>query len=681
VHSDSYTTADYWHRSHRPSVRLNTGDRLQGAGANRTDRTLGFADDEYLISNPTGAFLPPDSWVDTANPTTNFPDRPFDLDNPYIGGAGRYRSRTYENVRTAYLQRLADPDFPYDPAANPYITIDWMPIDLTVFNGEANPSSDPLDGGLLTAGQWSFQSRYRDGRLTPDIAESTALGRQTGVSVFAPNTPELRTSVPQPAPASLPASADYPNGLSYESYFTHCLGFDAVASWGGAPQASGTTLGYANVGYHVGGALLEVAAASDNDVDGFGIPQGSANEAFQGATRFLQGLYWPNRPFASPYEIMMVPATGPGHFGFYHSGYIDNERKAFAFLPSFQANNVWNINYASDDHTKSYWAIPEAPNGTNFEGDWGLILDFVETKPPFIDAERKLDPATVYQSLGFGASPPTWAGVANRFLNSFIPQGYYNNVSNGPSPSRVRGPTLLAPFNSLPTFVSAGKVNLNTISMGVDGRSKALEALEQHYLRGVNVATAFNQFRTGYNISDPLVNPFFGQKVLHFNPELPTDFAGAFRPSMTSNLAPELHNPAANALMRSPWNAQTGLLRAADLGANLNGAVQSAQVPVFNSLPVTHGAEVYNGQPFARNQRIMRLPNLVTNQSNVFASWVTISLFEYDPITGFGNEYVSSSGETIREKYFYIIDRTVPVGYSPGERLNMKRTILLEKKL
>lgn len=679
VHSSTYSPSDYWHPSHRPSVRLNTGDRLQGTGANRTDETLGFADDDYLVSDPNGAFFPPDSWVDTANPTTNFPDRPFDRDNPFVGGSGRYRSGTYENVRTAYLQRLADPDFPYDPYANPYITVDWMPIDLTVFNGEANPTTAP-DEGSVNSGQWSFQSRYRDGRLTPGVAASPALGRASGISVYAPNTPVLRTSLPQTAPPSAPVSAEYPFGLNYESYFTHSLGYDGAISWGGVPQASGTTLGYTNVGFHTAAALLNVADALDGDVDGFGIPFNSPEPAFQGSTRFLQGLYWANRPFASPYEIMMVPATGPGNFGLYHSGFTGNERKGFAFLPSFQANNAWNFDYPSDDHTRSYWAIPDI-NTTNFESDWGLILDFIETKPPFIDAEKKLNPATVYQSLGGGASPPAWAGVANRFLNSFIPQGYYNNVANGPSPSRVRGPTLLAPFNSLPSFVSAGKVNINTLTFGPDGRSKALESIEQHYLRGTNVSAAFANSRHGYDSTNGgLNNAFFGTKVLHFNPNLPTDFAGAFRPAMTSNLAPELHNPAATAEMRGRWNAQTGLLRAFDLGANANGT-QSTQQLAFNSLPAAHGADAVNGQPFAKYQRMMRLPNLVTNQSNVFASWVTISLFEYDPITGFGNEYLSPTGEPIRERYFYIIDRTVPVGYSPGERLNMKRTILLEKKL
>ena len=77
----------------------------------------------------------------------------------------------------------------------------------------------------------------------------------------------------------------------------------------------------------------------------------------------------------------------------------------------------------------------------------------------------------------------------------------------------------------------------------------------------------------------------------------------------------------------------------------------------------------------------MRLPNLITNQSNVFAAWVTVMLYEYDPVTGFGNEYLDENGLPKRERMFYIIDRSIPVGYKPGENLNTDRTILLKRKL
>ena len=44
--------------------------------------------------------------------------------------------RTLLNFKTVFLQRLADPTRGWDQYLNPYLTIDWMPIDLTIFNGE-----------------------------------------------------------------------------------------------------------------------------------------------------------------------------------------------------------------------------------------------------------------------------------------------------------------------------------------------------------------------------------------------------------------------------------------------------------------------------------------------------------------------------------------------------------------
>jgi hypothetical protein len=129
---------------------------------------------------------------------------------------------------------------------------------------------------------------------------------------------------------------------------------------------------------------------------------------------------------------------------------------------------------------------------------------------------------------------------------------------------------------------------------------------------------------------------------------------------------------------------ESTLLRSNDV--TLNSQTMSAlesvatnRTMLFQANPVADELEAT--QPFVRMQRAMRLPNLVTNQSNVFAVWVTVSLYEYDPITGFGNEYIGENGLPEREKQFFMIDRTIPVGYKPGENLNTERTILLQRRL
>jgi hypothetical protein len=48
---------------------------------------------------------------------------------------------------------------------------------------------------------------------------------------------------------------------------------------------------------------------------------------------------------------------------------------------------------------------------------------------------------------------------------------------------------------------------------------------------------------------------------------------------------------------------------------------------------------------------------------------------------GFGREYVDGTGNVERERAFYIIDRTVPVGFVRGEDLNTDKTILLQRTI
>ena len=52
------------------------------------------------------------------------------------------------NWSTAVLQRLADPDRPWNSVLNPYISVDWIPIDLTVFSGEVCSFDDTDRAGL-----------------------------------------------------------------------------------------------------------------------------------------------------------------------------------------------------------------------------------------------------------------------------------------------------------------------------------------------------------------------------------------------------------------------------------------------------------------------------------------------------------------------------------------------------
>ncbi len=745
-----------WADTYRPKYRLNDDDK------SRSDGLLGYGDNAAVPN-----YFPPDSWINIKGTTTppsvtgNLPDRPFDYPDPAGGatlnpilnpntGTKMYHSGTYQNVRAAYLQRLADPEFGYDPITNPYITVDWISIDLTVFNGECPAGPPPLGDPSDTPAAIALQSRYKDGDVatsTGKTATAAAAGQPiavgaAGLTYHSPSTAQLRTTVIQPAPT---AASRYP------SYFMHQLGYTSTKT-AANPGSSATTLGYLNVGYRGGSLSTPAQSLSDTSIvyDGFGPPATNTDPGYYGTIANMTSVAWLNRPFASPHELMLVPLTGPGQFGFYHTVFTDDsdQRHPFRFLPSFQTMNAWRVDHnilgppgTYDFDQFGYWAQPASqtmrtaalPNfPATVDADWPLLLEFVETRPPFLDSQKVYNPLAVVTTLNpnYPMAVPSDPGTtpvspinrnirfADRFLDSRIRDGY----TGAGEPEVFVGPTLRAPFNMTASYRSAGKVNLNTITPDNQGgssgalRSTVLKGLEYNYLVGSDrIAPAVNtdaidpltsQFmntRRGYALN--VISPFFASSPTpniapHLNPYYPTQFVGAYRSALTSNLAPHVEDPTARAVMRSKYGVEATLARSfaladttlAAAGENLPVSAAPVDAMLFSpnsvngvtgsTVPLTPAATAdANRNAFTRFQREMRLPNLITNQSNVFAMWVTVSLYEYDPVTGFGNEYLDVNGLPKRERMFYIIDRSIPVGYKPGENLNTDRTVLLKRKL
>lgn len=707
----------YWTNNRMPTTVLNSNDRRQ----QRADNRWGYND------------LPPDSWVDMSNPgASTFPDKPFDSPeanlNPILNPTNGTRMSlqgTYDNVRTACLQRLADPDFPYDPVNNPYITIDWISIDLTVFNGETPKGSDTKDPGANVA----FQSRYKDGgtRINANSKVNTGTGQPNpnpgaknwGFSYHSSSTAQLRTTPYQNFVKPDPAPGNGPQFDRYPSYFMAQLGYASQQpgdnNMNQAIHSSATSLGYVNVGYRYQNILGNVNDSADQ-YDGFGPPQSVQNQPeYNGSPRDLTSPAWFNRSFASANELMMVPLTAPGQFGYYFD--IADDRTArtpFGFLPSFQASNslVTNMDYAgtNDFATYSplnanasniaklngYWMRRSGDWATNVQkspvqADWGLILELVETTPAYVDTVKQLDLERLFLAAFPGGNIDPWAA---RFLHSFIPRNFTGNNES----ETYRGASLLAPYNQLPTYVSPGKLNLNTI-----GSPKVLQGLEylftgtQERSTGSNgLAAQFFLNRKGYLGSN---SSSLGLSFTGMDPNYPTMFAGAYRSGLASNLYPyaqsQDNSRRPESLQRGRYASESTTLRSlvtdptgtAQPNSSTSGNLLFSPYSLANtetSVPgPTSTLELAESRQnaFTRYQRAMRLSNLTTDQSNVFAMWVTVALFEYDPVTGFGKEYTNSAGEPERERAFYIIDRTVPVGFLPGEDLNSDRAVLLKRTI
>ena len=715
----------YWQQNNIPEFRLNTDDRRN----NRSDERFGYND------------LPPDSWFDVNTLTGRLPDKPFDYDastNPILFPRMK-DTGTYENVRTAYLQRLADPEMAYDPINNPYITVDWISLDLTVFNGEAPSDGDDKDDSPRDV---SFQSRYKDGGMRKDAPGKSnapnnfkATGqppqkaltngtKEWGISYHSVSTAEMRKTVAQPGNVvTLNPPATGPQADRYPSYFMHQLGYATQQPGDAAGNQplhhSATSLGYINVGYRFG-SISGLAGDTADNFDGFGTPQLIPSQPdYNGSPRDLTSPVWFNRSFANSHELMLVPITSAGQFGaFFSTSDFSSPRTPFEYLPSFQAFNglVTDIagagssdfsDYAPTNNSAQelqriklggYWLRRSGDWPSNVQGgaqrptvqaDWGLLLDLVETPTPYVDTVKRLDVTQVE----LAANSDAWS---NRFLHSYIPPNYTNNNE----PAANRGPSLLAPNHQIPTYVNPGKVNLNTIAMQENGASSVFQGLE--YL--------FSSSTDRQSLSNALTSQFFTMRRGYFgtnsswlgtftgiDPNYPTTFAGAYRSGLSTNLypyAPHKDNtrlpqvvqrgryPGESTLMRSLVPKPTALQQSNSLNdGNLLFSPYSIAKTEVGTMPATPPVELVEAKQnaFVRYQRTMRLSNLVTDQSNVFAVWITVGLFEYDPVTGFGREYVNISGDAERERAFYVIDRTVPVGFTQGEDLNTEQTILLRR--
>ncbi|MDR2345068.1 MAG: hypothetical protein LBE18_03295, partial [Planctomycetaceae bacterium] len=152
-------------------------------------------------------------------------------------------------------------------------------------------------------------------------------------------------------------------------------------------------------------------------------------------------------------------------------------------------------------------------------------------------------------------------------------------------------------------------------------------------------------------VGDSIVNTNYANIKDQRNPTAAIEFANPFRSSHAANFVPEL--------MMSRQPVETTLL----------GLIEPKLVAdnIYTSL-----------------HPIMRLSEMTTTRSNVFAIWITTGYFK---VEGEGDgeqlceEIGSYGGKMERRRDFYIIDRSIPVGFIRGEKLNTDNIILLKKSL
>jgi hypothetical protein len=588
-------------------IGLNVTEPLPGLN-NYYDKPTHYLSDSFEQNGPpVGPLL--DSYYDyrkaySVDPDPQqrnaFPDVPFDSkDGRPLKDDGLLKTGTTSNYKTAFLQRLANPLLPYNAVLNPYITVDWIPIDVTVFNGEDAPTTpaDPDDPNPQTP---SFESRERaDG----DAAEAPSLWTYD-------SQPPQQTTTPR-----------YPS--DYFGYqLMHSLGYlnEPLAPGGSNPN-------------HPVGSTLALGSTAPTPA--------YVGDPLAGPFPWLT---WNNRPFVSAYELMLVPASSAGRLLHEYSAAAASAANPYAGTDEYKTFK------APFGHLLNFYHSDLAPSGAGEAApDFFRIFDFVDVPSPFAGTEKWFYP-TQFE--------PTNDPLRNRPTNTFRP-----------------------PFNKLSRFRDPGRVNINTAA-GESGSDYVWQALT-------------------FGFPDPTSAPYWqscwpeivtsrrGFPAAEIN-NFPTGFAGVFRNSVCGDLAPPTFDPPSvvpNYRLRQ-YGIQATLLRS----KNKDAANPGDPLLRVDGSAATQPYRNRDRNPYFYYEGVQRLRNLLTTHSNVYAMWITVGYFEVQPNgqpavvdaahpDGYqlGRELGEDTGNVQRHRAFYIIDRSIPVAFEPGENHNVDRAVVLRR--
>jgi len=535
-----------------------------------------------------------------------FKDEPLDSrDNMPLAEDGILGTGTVLNYKTVFLQRLANPLQPWHPIENPYRTVDWMPIDLTVFNGEdTQPAEWPpqwaIDEGV-DVGPWDPDDP------TPGEPNPIRFGsRQRGMAGVNFN---LWAQVSESPEETTPAGGLPGQPPNFRHKLRATLGVLNRWYWENPQTPSWCT----DTPEHLGDPLHP-----------------------------FPWLPWNDRPFVSQLELLLVPASDPA-------------RLLAEFSPAPADPDPYTQSHEPFPHLLEF-LLSGTAGGTDAlpAGELHRLLEYLGVPSPFSCAHLQLS-----------LSSANVRDIADR-RHWFHP-----------------------PFHRLSTYREPGRINLNTIF------SPEVYLGLMNYFPDMNSARfppsampwqweEFVRSRRGYQAS---TTPG-GSPILVMNDQYPTFFAKPFRSFAGADYAPVSR-------LRPTREVECTLLRSE--AGTVNG---TANTPLFafdtqNAQGMIASYNDPQRNPWFYFQALQRLANLVTTRSNVYAVWITVGYFEVEPNPlssppggideahpdgyALGQELGIDTGEVRRHRAFYIIDRSIPVGFWRGRDLNAEKAILVQR--
>lgn len=713
---------------------------------------------------PTGEAYPLlDAYYDAETPDGNPLDQPLDddADRPLVKNGWR-SGGTHQDAATVFLQRLADPTRPFDSTANPYISVDSISIDLTVFSGHEDLNDtvtikgqeEPVDPETLN---FNDDIRMDTRRKIPNTSEdryADMSGEQFIYRALASSRQNILQRGTEQANAAH-FDFQFQTGLGNANTYETGVGEDLDASATPFPE----TLGYLNREY---GLPRPSTASTYREL--VGMPQNT----------FLAVHPWYDRDYSSPYEIMSVPATSTVRmpFEFSPGTMLDSNPASNPPVVNERTSGFDHLLGFGDDYNdrdSSKWA----PSGDGRLGSgpgFEQIFDFVDTGPIFGDGERWLEPT---QTVASGGGNPVFDRVTETLHPPFNSIPLHRvpgkiNLNTMPDYVGVTGEPERSPtdFDHLETpaepqvFVNGKKnstrywENLSTSNEGFVGDGSVYQSLAWGYSRfreldnryGIPTGESekdryantqdspfgfnfkgFIESRTGFTQNTPKPSsPAPGElKNRQLHPKYPSRFVGVFAPASSRGFP--LLSGAGGVTSVDAYLAQNkeyggtrehpkqfmdmGLLRP---HPDLDG--RDVDLPPSTSVPLDEYdlrvEPASNGRPEWRSQLLRtplferthanlhrderfydhigafryrnaaKLANMTTHHSNVFLVRYTIGYFRVDPQSGeVGQEYGVDTGEAVRKRGTFVIDRTIPVGYEPGVASNVLNTVIFESKL
>lgn len=587
------------------------GDYTHWRGVNITEplpNVVGGPVSFYPEYNTTNDGRNPfDAYDDPAAPTNVLPDTPMD-NSRLIGNASMLQTRNYPDRSAIFLQRLADPTRPWNAFDNPYITVDFASVDVSVFTGEEDTTR-------------TFRRDPNDPAEQPQSIDPSD------------PSPAVAGGVPRPTRYNTLQRAQNPQARGNPWYPT----FTDTDVMNPPPQSSAEA--YFNLPiYHTFGYLNE-DLGTVRDAGPSGDLRSYIGDPTDGDKPF-PWIAWHNRPYMNSAELLLVPTSSPNRLVLEISP--DNQT-----IPTNAGANPYSPAAGDGRALRQPFAhlmnMFESGNGAQ-SMNLSRLLDYVEVPSNFVGTERWYTPSNM---SNIAPSPGNPAPV-------FVPPYLYR-----------------PPFNKLSRFRDPGRININTI----------FEPSIWNSIVGYDASTGVNGVQTPTLVSILQSRQGYGGGT-YASTQYPTMFANPFRPADASDLMPNVAD------MRTRTPAEVSFFRPSPANANQ---------PLFAHRSQQNANDT-DRHAYFRYQGLQKLGNILSTQSNCYAVWITVGYFEVDsedPLTGMpvpidaahpdgfmlGQELGIDLGDTQRHRAFYLIDRSIPVGFVPGLKLNSENVVLLKRQI